>query len=155
MIIDHEACLCKQSWQCQGTCENVTDLMIIFIQDLGFAKKQAQQTDGHVDFRRQDGDLERLDKGVKQDSHTDAPPVEIDSPTIVIRVKYCVKFPEKLDQSRRSKEFEKSNLEKLCDVDDAADNCDKVKCVPRVLEVVLKQNGHLASCAKSGYFKKV
>ena len=63
--------------------------------------------------------------------------------------------PEKLDQPGRPKEFEKSNLEQLCHVDDAADNGDKVKGVPRVLEVVLKQNGHLESCAKSGYFKKV
>ena len=47
--------------------------------------------------------------------------------------------PEKLDQPGRPKEFEKSNLQQLCHVDNAADNCDKVKCVPRVLEVVLKR----------------
>ena len=47
--------------------------------------------------------------------------------------------PEKLDQPGRPEEFEKSNLEQLCHVDDAADNGDKVKGVPRVLEVVLKR----------------
>ena len=47
--------------------------------------------------------------------------------------------PEKLDQPGRPEEFEKSNLEQLCHVDDAADNCHKVKCVPRILEVTLEK----------------
>ena len=65
--------------------------------------------------------LERLDKGVEENSDADT-------------------SSKQFDESRRPKQFEKTDLDQLGHVDDASHNCDEVKDVPRLAEIVLKEN---------------
>lgn len=60
-----------------------------------------------------------MNKGVEQDPDTDAP-------------------AQQLDQASSTEELEETNLDKLCDVNDASHNRDEVKNVPRIFEVVLE-----------------
>lgn len=65
--------------------------------------------------------LERLNKGIEENSDADT-------------------SPKQFDQPRRSEQFEKPDLDQLRHVDDASHHRDEVKDVPRLTEVVLKEN---------------
>ena len=65
--------------------------------------------------------LERLDKGVEENSDADT-------------------SAKQFDESRRPKQFEKTDLDQLGYIDDASHHCDEVKDVPRLAEIVLKEN---------------
>ena len=70
--------------------------------------------------------LERLDKGVEENSDADTSPKQFDQPS-------------------RPEQFEKTDLDQLGHVDDTSHHCDEVKDVPRLPEVVLRENFQIRS----------
>ena len=65
--------------------------------------------------------LERLNKGVEENSDADTSPKQFDQPS-------------------RTEQFEEADLDQLGHVDDTSHHCDEVKDVPRLPEVVLREN---------------
>ena len=65
--------------------------------------------------------FERLNKGIKKDSNANT-------------------TAQQFDQPGSSEQFEEADLDQFSDINDATNYSNEIKCVPGILEVVLKHH---------------